>query len=175
MSRLEPSASGRTSSGPNPGPKRFHLRFTRALGAGVAVLALVLADSTVEATEDLARARTILQAGFHEASAARLRPLFPQAGRVFLSLPSLATRGGYVSPDQCFYLLEDLFHRLSVRSFSLVPFEKKAGEAGSRHRARGRLEIRLPGGGVRSLEIHFLLAREDGAWRLREVRENYRA
>lgn len=141
--------------------------------SGLVGVVLCLVPCAATATEDLTRARAILQTGFSEASVTRLRPLLPLAGRVAISLRSLGTGDGYFSPDQCFYLLGELFERVSVKSFTLAG-PGKAPSAGDRHRTLGYLVIRLPDGGDRSLEIRFLLARENGAWRLREVRENYR-
>jgi len=148
-------------------------RFTAALLGGLAVGALGLAPATAAATDDLATARAILQESFARASVTDLRPLLPDAGRVALALPSLGHADGHVSADQCFYLLGELFERITVKSFVLTSAGKINADADS-HRARGHLVIRLPDGGDRRLEIHFLLAREGSGWRLREVRENYR-
>lgn len=143
----------------------------RQLIASLAILLLAGASAPSSVARDLSRTRDTVQAAFGAGSASRLRPLLPPAGRIFLSLPSLDSRRGYVSPDQCFYLLDELFGRFPVQSFSLAAADT-GKHSENRHRARGRLVVRLREGTTRTLDIHFLLSHEEGVWRLREIRES---
>ncbi|MFQ5718436.1 MAG: hypothetical protein ACE5IK_02695 [Acidobacteriota bacterium] len=138
----------------------------------MAISALLLAGPVAGAHDPLTIAREKIADAFRRGEAARLRPLLPAAGRVFVSIPSLGVRGGYISPDQCGYLMDAALDAHAVRAFRLAPVDPDARRDPDRHVAHGVLEFTSPDGEPGRIEIRFVLTREDGTWRLREVREN---
>lgn len=123
------------------------------------------------ASGSLSQALSHVEDAFSKGAVRHLRPLLPERGKILLSLPSLGLTEEYVSGSQCEYLLGDLFHRFTVRTFVL---EKRTSPTppGERVTARGRLTVGGESTERRALSLHVLLSLEDEAWKLREIREH---
>ena len=139
----------------------------RVCGA-VAVLTVAALVPPAAGAGELAATLRSLERVFRSSSASDLRESLASGRRVYLALPVVSDKDGFVGSDQVYYLFQAFFEKNPTRSFSIA---KDAVER-SGHTAFARAEWRFvaPGGQVHSEPLVFTLAEEEGRWVVTEIR-----
>jgi hypothetical protein len=129
---------------------------------------LTRAASLLASDGPISTAAELLVTSFRTRDPSRLKPLLPGAGKIFASIPSLDIRDGYFSGDQ---LQQILAQRLATRGPAECALAAPpTAEGENRAIVRLRLALGTTGSG-RQVQLLSLLAREEGRWLLRELRE----
>ena len=137
---------------------------------GLAALPLLGAG----AESDLQAALQHVTAAFRAGDGARMEPVLPRRGKIRVSLPNLAgSAAGFVSASQFRYILDDIFHRHEVKSFSLDPAGGARQDEGTSVAAQ--LELRRQDQEILRLSLQLVFVDTSEGWLLREFREQARA
>ena len=104
-----------------------------------------------------------LETAFRRARAEELRPLLAEERKVYLAVPALQPRPGFVGADQAYYLLREFFADHPTREF-LVTSKPAAGAGGE---ATVEARWRFDGGAI---TLSLTLIEIDGDWYLSALR-----
>jgi len=111
---------------------------------------------------------------FNAGNSGDFDPILPRRGKIRVSLPSLAdSAAGFLSASQFRYMLDDIFHRHQVESFTFDTADGAPREEGTTVTAQ--VELRTQAREILHLNLQLVFVDTSEGWLLREFREHARA